>query len=235
MPITAANLTSGSSGVDGTVFTTASVTPGANRLILLALYGARTDANPLAAPTISGNGLTWEQVVLIGGPTGNVTRGLVLFRAMGSAPSAGAITITWPTTMGYCFWTVEEFDGVNTGGSDGSAAVVQSATGESSTNVTSGSVTLGAFANAADDVAYAVFAHHANEATTPEAGYTELSDQAALYEFARGVADEWRVGEDTAVTASWTTSSQYVAIAIEVTVATPVIGALHGAGLEWWR
>lgn len=54
-------LTSGADTTDAISFTTASITPGANRLILLVVQVAST--NPAPTPTVTGNGLTWVEVV----------------------------------------------------------------------------------------------------------------------------------------------------------------------------
>jgi hypothetical protein len=92
---------------------------------------------------------------------------------------------------------------------------VQAATAESQASGT-GAIALALFANAVSNAAFGVFVHHAASVTTPEAGYAELSDQVATYEFGRGVAEEWSLGEDTLVTASWAGTPQYVGIALEI-------------------
>ena len=60
MTIASSNLTVGGSGTDATSFTTASVTPSANALVLCAVENS-VSGTP-ATPTLSGNGLTWVQI-----------------------------------------------------------------------------------------------------------------------------------------------------------------------------
>ena len=86
MPTAPVSLTSGSSATDATSYATASITPTANKLVLLAVFN-RVAAGTANAPTATGCGLTWVQVATSLGTT--ALRRLTLFRALGSAPSAG--------------------------------------------------------------------------------------------------------------------------------------------------
>lgn len=83
-----------------------------------------------AAPTsvsVSGGGLTWVQVGSIVAQSGGVSA-TALFRALGSSPSSGSLTITHDTTSTkFVTYEIEEFADIDTGGSNGSAAIVQSA------------------------------------------------------------------------------------------------------------
>ena len=103
---------------------TQSIAPGANRLILAWIL--TTDNQTPDVPTLSGNGLTW---VLVGltywNPSGpyfgdNIT----LFRAMGASPTAGSVTISYPSGQQSIAWSIVEFSGVDTSGTNGSGAVV---------------------------------------------------------------------------------------------------------------
>lgn len=142
MAITCTRLTRGTDF--SAPFQTASVSPGANKLLLLGVQVYRSVGTP-ATPTASGNGLTWVQVgstVLYRSDSR-----LALFRAMGASPSSGVITIT-AASSDQVLWSLHEIDGVDTGGTNGSAAVVQSdtATGTGASSIT---VTLAAFASGA--------------------------------------------------------------------------------------
>jgi hypothetical protein len=132
-------LTSGTALAAGT-FTTASITPTANRLVLLAI--ANSTFGPVEYPqSVSGNGLTWTQFAQNSFHSSNST--ISLWRAMGPAPSAGTISIVFANAQNDCLWSVMEFSGVDTSGTGGSGAVVQSVTSKSSS--TTLSTTLAAF------------------------------------------------------------------------------------------
>ena len=58
--VSVTSLVNNSSTTDGTTFTTASITPVANELILA--WVVNTAANAAAPTSLTGNGLTWQQV-----------------------------------------------------------------------------------------------------------------------------------------------------------------------------
>lgn len=137
MPITHAHLTTNGSATDATSYTTASISPSANKLILATVYCANAGSPP--APTLSGNSLTWVEhgTIMDAGTDVRVT----VFRAMGS-PTAGTVLIDFgATTILQCLWTFSEFDGVSTGGTNGSWAVGPAVTNQN-TSSTSLTVTL---------------------------------------------------------------------------------------------
>jgi hypothetical protein len=123
-------LTTGSTGAAGSILT-ASVTPGANRLVLVVV--GNTHGTTANAVTLTGNGLTYVQIGTL--QFNGVLSRLSVFRAMGAAPTAGSITITvgGAQTATGIGWTVWEINGVDTTGTNGSGAIVQSpsATGNS--------------------------------------------------------------------------------------------------------
>lgn len=141
MAITCTRLTRGTDG--SAPFQTASVSPGANKLLLLCVQVYRASGTP-ATPTVSGNGLTWVQVdsVLFRSDSR-----IAVFRAMGAAPTSGVITITAASST-LVLWSLHEIDGIDTGGTNGSAAIIQSGT-NSAPGASSLTVTLAAFASAA--------------------------------------------------------------------------------------
>jgi hypothetical protein len=119
--VTATQLTTNSSTTNGTSFTTASVTPGANRLVTLLVYAA-VASGTTGTISASGAGLTFTQEV----QTTTALRTMFLLRAMSASPSSGALTITSSVTLGNCLWQVVHFDGVDTSGTNGSGAITQS-------------------------------------------------------------------------------------------------------------
>lgn len=149
--ITPTNLTTAGDNVDRNSYSTASISPAADNLILAWVYTIA--ASTPNTPTASGNGLTWQQVNTIL-DTSNGLRRITLFRAMGASPSSGAVTFDFAgQTQTGCTWSVIQYDDVNTGGTNGSAAIVQSATANPTGSVSSITVTLGAFSSTANATA----------------------------------------------------------------------------------
>lgn len=122
------HVTTGGSAKAGSVYKTDSVSPDPDELQLLAVnYGRDDSTNPADFTTVAGAGLTFTQVAVQAITTSGVNRErIALFRAMGSAPTTGKVTLTHPETLARCSWTWIERANVNTGGTNGSAAVVQS-------------------------------------------------------------------------------------------------------------
>lgn len=217
MTIAAATLAGNFSNTDATSYATASVTPTANRLVLIAVMGSTLGSS--AAPTLSGNGLTYVEVA--SQHLGDAGNRLSVFRAMGASPSAGAITIDFAgVTQLRCHWSVVEFSDVDTGGSNGADGVRQSATAVGA-NVSSLEVTLAAFGNSAN-ATYGAFGW--NELTISAfvgAGFTQLH-WIGPAEQPRYIFTEWRADNDTSVDMSWNALVDNSAgIALELKSATP--------------
>lgn len=213
MAVTHTLLTSGSSTTDTTSYATASITPGANKLILAWVVPVR-NSGTTGTVTLSGNGLTWTQVRTEIGSTVSM-RG-ALFRAMGASPTAGVVTITTSAQSNGCTWILSEFDGVVTTGTDGADAVVQS-NGTNSASATSLSVTLSAFADAGN-ATFGAFGHRNSDAVTGGSGFTEIADVLGTGPDS-GSQTEWRADNDTSVDASWTNATVCVAVAVEIKAA----------------
>ena len=211
MAISGAHLTSGGDATDASSYATASISPGANRLVLAVIETSKL-AGTAPLPSLAGNSLTWVEIANVL-TVGNSHR-LTLFRALGAAPSAGAVTITATAATG-CAWSVAEFDGIDTSGTNGSGAIVQSVTGSGSS--TALLATLAGFADAVNNAAYGGFGWALNAATaTPGSGFTELGEGGADIDRAQS---EWKLGEDTSVDATLTISSTWAAIAVEIKAA----------------
>jgi len=119
--ITATLLTHDASSVDTTSWSTASITPSPNKLLLFSLITVSPDGIP--APTVTGCGLTWELVDQMSVSANS--RCTFIYRAMGAAPTPGPVTATDPLNMTSACWSVVELDGVDTSGANGSGAIVQ--------------------------------------------------------------------------------------------------------------
>ena len=206
MAITAAILTQGGTNADATSFTTASVTLAANRLALLAVCAARVDTTTL--PTITGLTATWVQATsrnfnLIASPDNRI----LVFRTMVASQQVGTVLIDYgASSMNNCAWTLVEFAGMDTSGTNGSGAIVQAVSPTATDAATSYSATLVAFGDAVNNAAYFAAAHTSADAITLEAGYTTLGDQ-SFTATAPGthLRAEWKLGED--LSPSMTTAS----------------------------
>ncbi len=192
LTIGATKLTSNFTDTDGLTFVTASVSPAANRLLLLGfIFSQPTIADPTS---IVGNGLTWVQVGTIDLTTTGPVRRLALYRSMGGSPSSGAITATWASNITAAVWTLIELSNVDTSGTNGSGAIVGSpATVASSTTVTTQQTTLPAFEHANNVNVSFVGCQNAAD-VTPDAQFAELSDDASATP-ANRLESEWAVNE----------------------------------------
>ena len=208
------NLTAGGSNTAATSYTTASITPSANALVLASVYN---NADPLVpnTPTLTGNGLTWVEVVTrLDGVTN--TR-ITLFRAMGSAPSAGAVTIDMAgqSQANGSTWIVTEFSGADTSGTNGSAAVIQGA-GAGCVFGSTLTVTLGAFSSAAN-ATYGAIVITGIKDIVPGSGFTQIRElQDTQPPGTISVQDEWKSTNDTSVDWTWSGSHCNYAVAAEL-------------------
>jgi len=222
--VAATLLTSSQDTTNGSSFSTASITPTANRLVLLCLRTRRSGAIP--DPAITGNGLTWVAINrkdynTVGTPVEHV----FIYRALGASPSAGAVTIDTSAVGAQtsASWAITEFSGIDTSGTNGSGAIVQSATasGDASTGLTP---TLSAFGNA-NNGAFMCTGVSDNTGVTPEGTWTELSDTGnndggGADTF--GLQSQWIASNDTSPNATWT-SMDAAAIAVEIKAAASAV------------
>ena len=219
MAISGSNLTTAVDDTDGVAFTTASITPTANNLVLAAVASVGPTNTTPAAPTLAGNTLTWVEVNSIVYQTaGGNRRRITVFRAMGALPTTGTVVISFgAVTQRTCAWSIVEFSGTDTSGTNGSGAIVQSALSTADASATTGTATLAAFADAANGT-FGAFSHRVAEVTTPGSGFTELAEAIGGTE-ALSIQTEWRVDNDTVVDATWASNAHYGVVAIEIKVA----------------
>lgn len=214
MAITAALLTANSDTTDLSSYASASITPTANALILAAV--TNRGAGSEETPTASGNGLTWVEVASAVEGTGVRT---TVFRAMGASPSAGAVTFAFGATQTACVWSICEFAGVDTSGTDGSGAVVQSAIANA-TAATAGTADFtNPFGDAVNNATYSAIAHVDTTNTLVDTGFTELSDTLVATP-TNTLQVMWLLGEDQTPAPTWTSSpSEFAQVAIEIKAA----------------
>jgi hypothetical protein len=224
MAVSVANLIA-NTAVNTSVANTASFAPAANRLALV-LVNSRTNitADP-NAPTLSGGGMTaWTQVATVVYDTTSASRKRVtLFRALQASPGASAaLTIDFGgQTQTDIQWVVDEFQGMDTGGSNGADAIVQAVTNLNAAGTTL-TVTLAAFASA-NNATYGAFGFGGPQTGTAGSGFTfagQETSNAQLRAFT-----EFRNDNDTGVdiTAGATTEIGGIAVEIKAAAASTTV------------
>lgn len=194
--------------------------PVANRLYLAVVASKMASGEPVV-PTVSGNGLNWVQAGTI--RSNGASLKITLFRAMKpSGLTSGKTTASFGGTTQDrgCTLNVVEVQNVDSSGTDGAAAIIQvvlSLDSHVNANAVDGTeMQLAAFADGVNNGAFLCHSHAVNEATTPEGTYTELFD-AVNGNSCNSSQGEYKVGSgDLTPSCSWSSSSRWAAIAIEV-------------------
>ncbi len=216
MSVAATHLATARDETPAASFATASIAPSANQLVLAAVF-TTVSGGATAAPTLSGNGLTWVQIAT---QVFSTDFRITLFRAMGSSPSSGAVTMDFSAnTQDFGSWSLTEFNNVDTSGANGAGAVVQSAI-NSDTTAVSLTMTLSAFAEA-NNATYGTVGISINEAPGAGSGFSLLGTTAGGQ---GSLGSEWRSDNDTSVNMTFS-SANCGGIAVEIQVA-----ALVGSG-----
>lgn len=236
MAVSASNLTSGSSASAGTSFSTTSVSPTSDRLILLFVYLRNGSSTNPTVSSISGNSLTWVKVNSVTYDTTSSTRrSIEVWRALGTATS-GAITITTTESETGAEWSVDEFSGIDTSGTNGSGAIVQSVTNTGTgTGVNSLTVTLAAFGSS-NNGTYGAFGNDTgSDTTTAGTGFTKIGSIAnSNANVNSSSATEFRNDNDTSVDITWSTSTSTDrgGIAIEIkAAASSLVKTVNGLAI----
>lgn len=224
MAVTATHLLTGGDSTDSTSYTTASITPAANTLILVWVYTIAASA--VVEPTASGNGLTWVKVGTQVDDDG--VRRITLFRAMGSSPTAGGITFDFGAqTQTGGGWSITQFSGVDTTGTNGSGAVVQFASAMTAGIAEGLTITLAAFSSP-DNAAAGGFGYPLNQVDSFNvgAGFTLLGriNQAGPN---LSIGTEWKASNDTTVDANASPYSvPWAGVAVEIKAAPSTVNGI---------
>lgn len=207
MTLAATLLTSGSDSTDANSYTTAAISPAANSLLLCWAYSAGATTAP--ENVFSGLGLTFAERAQATTSAG--ARKLTLVTAQcGPSPGSGALTITATGCIAEA-WSIVQVTGH-------ASTTPRQTAGNSGTSGTAGSATLGA-GGGVDNRAFAAFAHRAQTLSSPRTNWTELSDDLISLPVG-GLMTEWRsVSFESDASATWTTSSQWVGLAVEISAA----------------
>lgn len=235
MAISITSLTSGTDTDGGSSSATASITPSSNKLILLSVYSRTGITAEPNEPTVSGNGLTWVKINGIYFDTTSSSRKkITLFRAMGSSPSTGAITINFAgQNQTDVYWMVEEVTGMETSGTNGSGAIIQSATRkEESWSGGTITATLAAFAST-DNATFGTFlADRGAGTSTVGSGFTALQ---RIDDSFNNMLDEYKNTNDTSVDATFDAgtglSAGGIAIEIKAAAVASTIKSLASLGV----
>lgn len=214
--ISIANLTSGSDTDAGSTATTASISPSANKLILLSVASRTAISTDPNQPTVTGNGLTWEVVnSIVYDTTSSSRRRITLFRAMGSSPSSGAISIDFggQAQDDAVVWNVDEVTGADTSGTNGSGAIVQSVTGKDEAAPAGLTVTLASFGNS-NNATFGTFATDNNTTFTAGSGFSILAQHTAGAN-TMAIVSEYKATNDTTVDIGSTGSVGGIAVEIK--------------------
>lgn len=169
-PPSATVLADAGSTTDGASIATASITPLANQVVYAAV--SAFSAVSLQVPTASGCNLTWVAVANV---DLDANRKLTVFRAQGASPTAGAVTFDFGGVTQTSFrWSIIQFAGADTSGTNGSGATPQSQTAQVAAG-TSLSVTLPG-ALAASSSRMLVFTATASTIVTSDADFARLTE-----------------------------------------------------------
>lgn len=147
---------------------------------------------------------------------------LVVCRAMkASGSNAGTITTTWSGSVSQNMFVLAEFTGTDTSGTDGSGAIVQTNTGQSTEPATSLSITLtGASSSNATYGAFAVAL--ANTSMTVGSGYTRII-LAGIASEVTTLDTEWKSVGSSTVNETFT-SGNAAGAAVEIKAAPVGLG-----------
>lgn len=170
--IVPSNLTSGHAASASTG-TTASVTMIANDLYVVTVTNV-IGSGTATLPTITGANGTWTQIdtVLIGT---NLVR-MTTFRDLSGSPGAGgALTIAFGgVTQTKIDWAVDQYTNVNTGGTHGSGAIVQSTHAVQTGTATGQTLTLTSFASS-NNMSVGIIGYDSATSPTKGTGFTALA------------------------------------------------------------
>lgn len=169
--ITWTNLAASFDTTDLSSYTTASISPTANKLLLMSVVQYQSSGTA-ATPTVTGAGLTWTVVTT----AVRLNRRCTVFRATGASPSTGALTIDFAgNTQSNCGWSVNEATNAVITGTNASDAVVQTKILESAGPGTPVVTTFDAALEHSTNHMYISVCHASNNTITADATFTQLS------------------------------------------------------------
>lgn len=215
MALSFTNLTVNGSTSNTNSFNTASISPTANRLVLVTVTNAFTSNTP----TVTGASMTWELAGTYLRSTNDFR--ISVFRAMSSSPGSGALTISFSSNQTRTTWSVNQSGADIALGANGANAIVQSVGGETAASNSGLTLNLAAFSNVANG-AFGAVREGGNAGITPGSGFTELSENTSTPD---AVQTQYKATNDTSVDWSWSgVGDRSIGIAFEITTITPPSG-----------
>ena len=214
-------LTFGESSTAASSFNTASITPTADALVLVAVDSTFTTTTP-TEPTLTGCGMTWVVVRTFGWDDSGTTRRLTLFRSLHASPSAGVLTFDFAgEQQSEISWDVIEFGSVDAGGTNGSAAVVQDV--QDPAALASGvaiAAVLAAFASS-NNATFGVGVKEVpiDAEMVADGNMTTIRNLVDSNNDVRMIT-QWTNGAELTVNWDWTTSRRRVGFAVEIAYAS---------------
>jgi hypothetical protein len=211
MKIAATHLLTDSSSSAANQYTTASISPAANNLVILVVHNWRGGSPTV--PTVTGVSMTWTQVATLQHP--NVFMTFTVFRALAQAPGSGALTIDFGgVTQTACGWSITEFSNVAISGTNGADAIVQCVTTSNNGTQTGITDTLAAFSNT-DNGTHGMVFKNTTGAITKGGNFTSLAAQ--VIETGFYMSSQWANNNQTAVNWTWgSESAAAFAMAMEI-------------------
>ncbi len=216
MALVASSITVFASDSIANSYSTVSVSPASNSLLLLAVQSSINTGTGPNTPTVTGLGLTWVQIDTLQETTNNVDR-LTLFRALGTV-TPGVVTADFGgEDQKTCSMTLAQITGMDGGGTNGSAAIIQSASNQNSGTNTGLTVTLGAFSGHLNGTFGAVVLRSGVILSiSPGSGFTEVGETGGNE---TSHETEFLASNDTSVDWSWSSGTRVaIGIAVEIKI-----------------
>ena len=227
MAIAVTAISAVASTVNSATYAINSFTPVANRLYILAIESshAANAVDPTITP--SNTGLNYVKIVARPWSTSSANQStLSIWRAMKpSGLTTGVDTIDFATIVQTgCTYSLIELTGIDTSGTDGSGAIVQSNSAfDDTTTATAINVTLAALANA-NNIGYSAAGVNANITQTPGHSETKIDDLGhTLPSYA--LQTQWLI--NTATLGTTFVAGQNSGIAAIEIAAAPVAGGIR--------
>jgi len=163
--------------IDRQVYTTASIAPLANRLVICMVMAADQGFNDVIhVDSVTGAGMTWVEMVDLNFDTiASERRCLAIYRALDPSPAGGALTITLDKVGTAARWIIVEFGNIDTSGTNGSGAIVQNATNRADAGL-SITATLASFASSSNATIGCFGSGSVNTTLTEGSGFAKIGE-----------------------------------------------------------
>lgn len=220
-------LASGADTTDGTSFLTASVTPIAGNLTLLCVVAADTTA-PETPSSVSGCGLTWTLIATQDFVTDN--KRIALYRACGTSPTTGQITITYLSTKTIFAYSIVNIPGTAAAPASNGSTGIKQIKGNAADAATSLTLTFTAAFSNPNNGGIAFFVTDANAAVTPDGSWTEFAsgDVGGSTPTMR-IETQW-VGSSVSAASASFSSADAGGLAVEIAIASGDTKHARGVG-----